>query len=115
MGDQTLDVSNFDCDLKKKAAFIQIISDRASGAIRIRLNHKKIGKTYQHESYKEERVEMLMNFNNSGMIVEFHTQREALMLFPRKYLVQRILDLENANQYMMEIQEDGGDGAKWTV
>ena len=38
------------------------------------------------------------------MISEFHTYQEALFLSPRKDLVQRIIDVENANKYMMEKQ-----------
>ena len=72
-GDVTLDVSPFQCDLKKKSVFIQLIFDRIMGLIRVKINHKKIGKTYQHECYKNSRLEMLQNFNNSGMICEFHT------------------------------------------
>jgi hypothetical protein len=95
------DVMPFKCDFKK-AVFVQLIFDRILGKIRVKIDHKKIGKTYQHDSYMDERLEMLQNFNNPFMISEFHTYQEALFLCPRKDLVQRILDVENANRYMME-------------
>jgi hypothetical protein len=58
VGEQMFDVMPFKCDFKK-AVFVQLIFDRILGKIRVKIDHKKIGKTYQHDSYMDERLEML--------------------------------------------------------
>jgi len=46
VGDETLDVMKFQCDVREKAVFVQLIFDRIMGKIRVKVNHRKIGKTY---------------------------------------------------------------------
>ena len=54
-----MNVYPFACDIRKKPALVQIVSDRAYGQISVIINERLIGKTYQHSSFIDERVEFL--------------------------------------------------------